>query len=360
MRTRLRRTAAGRPETLTIGDLTIDVAGHAVKRDDAPISLTPLEFDLLARARAQAAAGLHPRDAAPAGVGLPLRGRHAPRQRPRAAPAREDRARPRRPADRHHGSRRRLPGGHPPDRGANSMARLAARLATLWRSSLQVRTVAITLALSAVAVCSSAATCLQRRRQPVRCVEPSSRRTCATATLAGQRSSTGRRALGPRTSTRRCGRRGAILAPRPPRASQFAILRAPGQDGANTPSIETTGLETERDLPRAARGRPDRLERAAHLLPVGALDGGRRRTRPRGRLAADVPGAAVRALSRLRPHDAAETLGFVQQTLRSAASRSPAHRRRHLIVVRLVVGPVRSRPRRARSSPRASSRCASR
>lgn len=34
-------------ETLTIGDLTIDVAGHEVRRGDTKISLTPLEFDLL-------------------------------------------------------------------------------------------------------------------------------------------------------------------------------------------------------------------------------------------------------------------------------------------------------------------------
>jgi two-component system response regulator MtrA len=48
VRTRLRRTDQASPETLTIGDLSIDVAGHAVKRDGEPISLTPLEFDLLA------------------------------------------------------------------------------------------------------------------------------------------------------------------------------------------------------------------------------------------------------------------------------------------------------------------------
>ncbi len=47
IRTRLRRTDEARPESLTIGDLDIDVAGHTVKRDGAPISLTPLEFDLL-------------------------------------------------------------------------------------------------------------------------------------------------------------------------------------------------------------------------------------------------------------------------------------------------------------------------
>ena len=34
-------------ESLTIGDLSIDVIGHSVKRDEKEISLTPLEFDLL-------------------------------------------------------------------------------------------------------------------------------------------------------------------------------------------------------------------------------------------------------------------------------------------------------------------------
>ncbi|HET7902659.1 MAG TPA: MtrAB system response regulator MtrA [Candidatus Nanopelagicales bacterium] len=48
VRTRLRRTDQPSPETLTIGDLQIDVAGHSVKRDGEPIPLTPLEFDLLA------------------------------------------------------------------------------------------------------------------------------------------------------------------------------------------------------------------------------------------------------------------------------------------------------------------------
>ena len=34
-------------ETLRIGDLSISVDGHSVKRDGTPIQLTPLEFDLL-------------------------------------------------------------------------------------------------------------------------------------------------------------------------------------------------------------------------------------------------------------------------------------------------------------------------
>lgn len=47
VKTRLRRTTGEPTERLTIGDLAIDVAGHQVTRADEPISLTPLEFDLL-------------------------------------------------------------------------------------------------------------------------------------------------------------------------------------------------------------------------------------------------------------------------------------------------------------------------
>src|SRR2546430_2492461 len=47
VRARLRRTDEPAPETLTIGDISIDVAGHSVKRNDRHIPLAPLEFDLL-------------------------------------------------------------------------------------------------------------------------------------------------------------------------------------------------------------------------------------------------------------------------------------------------------------------------
>ncbi|GAB3420664.1 MtrAB system response regulator MtrA [Flindersiella endophytica] len=47
VRARLRRMDAAVPETLRIGDLTIDVPGHAVTREGKPLALTPLEFDLL-------------------------------------------------------------------------------------------------------------------------------------------------------------------------------------------------------------------------------------------------------------------------------------------------------------------------
>lgn len=47
VRARLRGGGDASPERLTIGDLSIDVPGHTVRRSGLPISLTPLEFDLL-------------------------------------------------------------------------------------------------------------------------------------------------------------------------------------------------------------------------------------------------------------------------------------------------------------------------
>lgn len=47
VRTRLRPTSQAATGTLQIGDLTLDVAGHEVRRGDARINLTPLEFELL-------------------------------------------------------------------------------------------------------------------------------------------------------------------------------------------------------------------------------------------------------------------------------------------------------------------------
>jgi two-component system response regulator MtrA len=47
LRARVRRFDEQGPESLVVGDLNIDVAGHTVTRDGAVIPLTPLEFDLL-------------------------------------------------------------------------------------------------------------------------------------------------------------------------------------------------------------------------------------------------------------------------------------------------------------------------
>lgn len=48
VRARMRRFEDPTPEVLSIGDLRIDVAGHAVWRGREKVQLTPLEFDLLA------------------------------------------------------------------------------------------------------------------------------------------------------------------------------------------------------------------------------------------------------------------------------------------------------------------------
>jgi len=47
IRARVRRLDAPTHEALTIGDLSIDVAGHSVTRAGQSVNLTPLEFDLL-------------------------------------------------------------------------------------------------------------------------------------------------------------------------------------------------------------------------------------------------------------------------------------------------------------------------
>ena len=47
IRTRLRPASQQSNDSLRIGDLTVDVAAHEVRRGDGPIALTPLEFELL-------------------------------------------------------------------------------------------------------------------------------------------------------------------------------------------------------------------------------------------------------------------------------------------------------------------------
>ncbi|MWC00321.1 MtrAB system response regulator MtrA [Agromyces seonyuensis] len=47
VRTRLRPSADAGSESIRVGDLEIDAAGHEVRRGDERIGLTPLEFDLL-------------------------------------------------------------------------------------------------------------------------------------------------------------------------------------------------------------------------------------------------------------------------------------------------------------------------
>ena len=113
IKTRLRRVPASEEvdvETLRIGDLSISVDGHSVKRDGVQIQLTPLGVRPAARPGPTALAGLQSRGAARAGVGLPARGRHPAGQRARPAAAFEDRAGPRASGDRGDRARHRLQG----------------------------------------------------------------------------------------------------------------------------------------------------------------------------------------------------------------------------------------------------------
>jgi two-component system, OmpR family, response regulator MtrA len=47
IRTRLRPATVSPTDVLTVGDITLDVVGHEVRRGDDVINLTPLEFELL-------------------------------------------------------------------------------------------------------------------------------------------------------------------------------------------------------------------------------------------------------------------------------------------------------------------------
>ncbi len=47
IRTRLRPSSEGANSVISVGDVTIDVPAHEVRRGDSRINLTPLEFDLL-------------------------------------------------------------------------------------------------------------------------------------------------------------------------------------------------------------------------------------------------------------------------------------------------------------------------
>lgn len=47
IRTRLRPATASTSDVLSVGDLTLDVAAHEVRRGESVINLTPLEFELL-------------------------------------------------------------------------------------------------------------------------------------------------------------------------------------------------------------------------------------------------------------------------------------------------------------------------
>ncbi len=111
IKTRLRRTSGSEEsdvETLRIGDLSISVDGHSVKRGRNADPTDTARVRPAAGAGSPAVAGLQSRGAAGAGLGLSARRRHPAGQCPRAAAAIQDRARSGTSRDRGHRAGHRL------------------------------------------------------------------------------------------------------------------------------------------------------------------------------------------------------------------------------------------------------------
>ena len=92
---------------ITSGELVIDEASYSARFRGQPARPDLQGVRAAQVPRAAPGPGLHPRPAAPGGLGLRLLRRHAHRRRARAAPARQARPRPRGPH--RHGPQRRLP-----------------------------------------------------------------------------------------------------------------------------------------------------------------------------------------------------------------------------------------------------------
>ena len=97
IRARLRPFPPSPASRCTIGDLTIDVAGPPGPSRRHPDLADAAGVRPAGRPGPQAPAGLHPRGAARAGLGLPARGRHPAGQRARPAAALQGRADPEHP-----------------------------------------------------------------------------------------------------------------------------------------------------------------------------------------------------------------------------------------------------------------------
>ena len=112
LRAVLRRRSRGRRHpAVTVGDLEIDLADRAVRRDGEEVHLTPIEFDLLRQLARHRGPPGHAPAAAPGGLGARLRGRDALPARARRPHPRQARARPSQSPLRDHRARRRLPPG---------------------------------------------------------------------------------------------------------------------------------------------------------------------------------------------------------------------------------------------------------
>ena len=221
------------------------------------------------------------------------------------------------------------------------------RLARLWRSSLQVRTVAITVMLSAVAVfiiggtmsISVGTNLFEARRTELEAIS-------ANATLTGQRffdeaaEEVGAEDLGATMLVA-----GAAIATSASTSggTAFAILRSPGQDGSRAPAeVQSRGFDAvavvSPELREAIQGstEPRTQTQSVALNVDGAVYPGL----VVGSVL-DVRGVQYELYLVYNIADAAATLGFVQQTLAvGGLALIILIGAVTVIVVRLVVGPV--------------------
>ena len=195
------------------------------------------------------------------------------------------------------------------------------KLGRLWRSSLQVRTVAITVLLSAVAVFviggymsfSVGTNLFDSRRVDLTA-------TSEKATLAGQRifSEAAEQVSSEEIEVTMGDAATTILSAASTNAgTQFAILRSPGQDGPSTPAdILTRGLDTDQvispELRAAVQGSS---ELRTHSQSVSlTVDGVQQPGLVIGSIL-EIRGARYELYLVYNIADVAQTLGFVQQTL---------------------------------------------
>ena len=260
VRARLRRTDEPAPELLEIGDL-VDrrrrPLGPPRRRADRA---HPARVRPAGRAGPQAVAGVHPRGAAGAGLGLPARGRHPAGQRARPAAAVQDREGPRATRDRRDRARRRLQGRARPEpvartdgAGAAAAVALAGDAGRSWRRSLQLRVVCADAVLAAgcVVVCSAGRCCTGHRgrlldagsRSAIRSTRPAGAAERRTRVPWQTRPATSVRAVRPGPTQR---------ARRPSRPVRSPCSRRLGNPAGRS---RTAGRARSQQLPRRRRTR---------------------------------------------------------------------------------------------------------
>ena len=242
-----------------------------------------------------------------------------------------------------------------------------SRLDRLWRSSLQVRTVAISVIMSAIAVgiigaymsFSIGNNFFDARLDQALSVSERSNVVAQTRFDAAQQTVGLDLDVAMKNASTAVQQSSSTAA-----GTDLAILRSPGQSGPRLPvDLVSPGLDPDAAISAELRRDVERSDDRRlfwQSISLPREDGGTDAGLVVGSLL-DVPTSGQYELYLVyNLSDTQQSLAFVQLTLWLGLSTLVV-----LIgavtytVVRLIVAPVRLAPRRARSSPRASSRCAS-